>query len=62
MYLYEPTYRTDMAPEHKIAWLCNFRRYFNRYFECNPQSAIDMANAAFDEANRAEYERMPVSL
>ena len=35
---------------------------FAAYLERDPKHAIAHANAAFDEANRAEYERLPVSL
>ncbi len=51
-----------LSPGAKLAKVRKIRAAFAKYLASDPQHAIEHANAAFDEANRAEREQMPVSL
>jgi hypothetical protein len=48
--------------EIKTARHLRIRAAFAEFLTRDPQHAIEHANAAFDKANRAEYERLPVTL
>jgi hypothetical protein len=48
--------------EIKTARHLRIRAAFAKFLARDPQRAIAYANAAFDEANRVEYERLPVVL
>jgi hypothetical protein len=46
--------------EIKNARHLRIRASFAKYLVSDPRHAIEHANATFDEANRAERERLPV--
>jgi hypothetical protein len=52
----------DVMARIKVKRALSIRTAFTKLLASEPRRAIEHANAAFDEANRAERERLPVTL